>query len=75
MGRMNDVIDTVLSTFEAISPNVMIGGIVVDGGHVITRIFYGCCSKWELINNLCSYYELSIYSFANIHVDHVFLQP
>ena len=39
MGHMNDVIDTTLSTFEAISPAVMIGGGVVNRGRVITRTF------------------------------------
>jgi hypothetical protein len=41
MGHMNDVIDTALSTFEAISSTMMIGGDVVDVGRVITRIILG----------------------------------
>jgi hypothetical protein len=32
MAHMDDVIDMVLSTFEAISPTVTIRGNVVDGG-------------------------------------------
>jgi hypothetical protein len=41
MGHMIDMIDIVLSTFEIISPAVMIGGGVVDGGHVITITVLG----------------------------------
>ena len=37
MSHMNDVIDTALSTFEAISPAVTIGGGVVNWDRVITR--------------------------------------
>jgi hypothetical protein len=32
MGHMDYVIDIVLSTFEAISPAMTIGGGIVDGG-------------------------------------------
>jgi hypothetical protein len=46
---MDDVIDTLLSTFEIISLTMTIGGGVVDGGHVITRTVLGICSKWEII--------------------------
>jgi hypothetical protein len=38
---MDDVIDIALSTFEAISPTVTIGGGIVDGDRVITRIMLG----------------------------------
>ena len=38
---MNDVIDTALSTFEAISPAVTIGGGVVDWDRVITETILG----------------------------------
>jgi hypothetical protein len=41
MGHMNDVIDTALSIFEIISPTVMIGCGLVDGGRVITRTVLG----------------------------------
>jgi hypothetical protein len=46
---MDDVIDTTLSTFEAILPAVKIGGGLVNWARVITRTFYVCCSQWELI--------------------------
>ena len=41
MSHMNDVIDTALSTFEAISPAVTIGGGVVNWDRVITRTILG----------------------------------
>ena len=41
MSHMNDVIDTALSTFEAISPAVTIGGGVANWDHVITETILG----------------------------------
>jgi hypothetical protein len=41
MGHMDDVIDTALSTFEAISLAMTIGGGLVDRGRVITKTFLG----------------------------------
>jgi hypothetical protein len=41
MCHMDDVIDTVLSTFDIISSAVMIKGGVVDWDHVITRTILG----------------------------------
>jgi hypothetical protein len=63
MGRMNDVIDTALSTLEAISPAVTIGGGVVNGGHLITRTFSDviqsgssfCAHVMNFVFMLCKY--------------------
>ena len=41
MSHMNDVIDTALSTFEAISPAVTVGGGVVNWDRVITETILG----------------------------------
>ena len=40
MSHMNDVTDTALSTFEAISPAVTIGGGVVNWHRVITETIF-----------------------------------
>jgi hypothetical protein len=68
MGHMDDVIDSALSTFETISPAVMIGADVVDGGQVITRTVYGCCSKWDLII-ICAHIIHLVFMSLQICVD------